>query len=154
MQTSIASLTSTRDARAAHLSALQSRLAAARATIASRKAAQWRYAEQLAEQGGLNEVELAFWEKGLGLRVEGTGREDRIRFVFLGCGRGGGAGRRKGGREASFELDMSRGYEVVECRPALEVERVKKVMERMSEGEDLKGFLAGMRRLFGEEFGR
>jgi len=148
MQTAIASLTSTRDMRAQHLAALQSRLATVRAAITQRKAAQKAHAAELAQQGEQNAEELAFWEAGLGMRIEGTRGEDRIRFVFTGCD-----GKRKE-REASFELDMCRGYQVVECRPGLDAERVRKVVERMVEGEDLRGFLGGMRRLFVEEFRR
>jgi len=148
MQTAIASLTSTRDMRAQHLAALQSRLATAKTAMAQRKAAQKAHAAELTQQGEANAEELAFWEAGLGMRIEGTGGEDRIRFVFVGCD-----GRKKE-KEASFELDMSRGYEVVECRPVLDAERVRKVTDRMVESEDLQGFLSGMRRLFVEELKR
>lgn len=148
MQTAIASLTATRDVRAEHLSSLQTRLAAANKAVSSRKAAQRAHAAEMAQQDAQNAVELAFWERGLGLRIEGTGREDRVRFVFGGCD----VKRRE--REVWFELDMSGVYEVVECRPGLEEDKVRKVTERMSEGEDLRGFLGGMRRLFCEEFKR
>lgn len=148
MQTAVACLTATRDARAAHLASLQSRLASAQSAMATRRAAQKAHATALAKQGAQNAAELAFWESGLGLRIEGTGGEERIRFVFVGCD----VKRRE--REAWFELDMNRGYEVVECSPALEGERVRKVTERMSEGEDLRSFLSGMRTLFREEFAR
>lgn len=148
MHSAIDSLTQTRDARAAHLATLRTRLAAAKTAIASLKAAQRQHAAALASQGAQNGAELEFWEEALGLRIEGAGREDRVRFVFAGCDG------RKREREAWCELDLARGYEVVECRPRLDGERVRKVCERMGEGEDLRGFLVGMRGLFCEEFSR
>lgn len=145
MHAAIATLTATRDARTANISALRARVADARADIAARRAAQREHATAVAAQRAQDVPELERWEAALGLRIEATGAVDRVRFVFD-C-RGGEGGR--------FELDMAgRGYEVVACRPVLEAERVREVVGRMLEGEDLGGFLKGMRALFVEEMGR
>lgn len=151
MHTAITSLTKTRDAHAAHITTLQTRLRAQKAALARSKATQRERSDFMTRQQALDGEELRFWEEGLGLRIEGTGGEDRVRFVFVLGGSGGGERERT--REAMFELDMSGGrYNVVAARPALDGrgERVAELCRGMSDGEDLGAFLKGMRGLLVE----
>lgn len=165
MQTQIASLTLTRDAHSSSVAALRVRLAAANGTLESRRATQRQQRMYIERQGARDAPEIAAWEDLLGLRIEGAGVADRVRFVFPALGDGneevaGSAtsGRWQRDREAFFDLDMDPragvGYEVVECRPRLDADAVNACLRSMREREDLRGFLRGMRRLFVDEFAR
>jgi len=89
--------------------------------------------------------ELDFWTSNLGLRIEGAGKNDRLKFVFTHIDE------RDWNREAWFELNTERrDYEVLTCRPKLEQERVEKVVERVNETRELVVLLKGMRELFTE----
>ncbi|KAJ8612610.1 hypothetical protein MRB53_037346 [Persea americana] len=155
MEATIGTLTSTRDAHAANVASLKSKLAHLQSLVAARKSKDAADAERLAGQRKLDEAELAVWEECLGMKVEGTGVDDRLRFVFVGLGAD------KVGSvavEAHFVLDVSNvaGYAVLACDPELDQEKVARISQRLSEGdgEDLAGFLKGMRELFVEEIHR
>lgn len=145
MHAQIASLTATRDAHADNVAALNAKVRAQRDALAAQRSQGKARAAFLAEQRGRDERELAFWAERLGLRIEGAGAEDRVRFVFA----LGASGGRRG--EAKFELDMARGlYAVVAATPSLdrEAEDVDRLCREMSDNEDLGAFLKGMRALF------
>lgn len=77
------------------------------------------------------------------LRIEGAGREDRLRFVFS------HVDERDWEQEVSFELDTERrDYRVVGCRPKLDEERLERCVEKLNGNRDLGGFLKEMRELF------
>lgn len=89
--------------------------------------------------------ELDFWTSNLGLRIEGAGKNDRLKFVFTHIDE------RDWDQEAWFELNTERrDYEILECRPKLEPERVEKVAEKLNEVRELAVLLKGMRELFVE----
>lgn len=94
-------------------------------------------------QARFNEPELGFWMDYLCLRIEGAGRDDRLKFVF------DHVDERDWGREAWFEVDTERqDYRVVTLRPKLDGEEVERRVERWNENRDLGIFLKGMRELF------
>lgn len=145
MQDAISTLTTQRDERMTHRDALRSQIAEVQKSISARREAQLKHRRYLDGQSRYNEPELDFWESYLGLRIEGLGKEDRLKFVYTNvC-------EREWDREAWFELDTSeREYKVCEFRPKIEREEVDRVLERLNETRDLASFLKGMRELFVE----
>ncbi|GAM87715.1 hypothetical protein ANO11243_057420 [Dothideomycetidae sp. 11243] len=144
LQTAVSALQSDRAAANERRDALATHIRALQTDIASRRAAHSAHARHLDAQARLNGPELRFWEHSLGLRIEGAGGSEKIRFVFC-C-----VDERDADREAGFVLDMADlgGYKVCETMPVLESEEVDAVVERLNEGGDLAGFLKGMRTLF------
>ncbi|KAK3202739.1 hypothetical protein GRF29_154g516986 [Pseudopithomyces chartarum] len=145
MHTAISTLTTERDERLTHRDALRAQIAEIQKSIAVRREAQLKHRRYLDGQSRYNEPELEFWESYLGLRIEGLGKEDSLKFVYTNvC-------EREWDREAWFELDTSeREYRVGEVRPKVERDEVDRVLERLNETRDLAAFLKGMRELFVE----
>lgn len=145
MKSAISTLSTQRDERLAHRDALKSQIAEVQKAITARREAQLRHRRYLDGQSRYNEPELDFWESYLGLRIEGLGQADRLKFVYTNvC-------EREWEREAWFELDTSeREYKVLEYRPKVERDDVEGVLERLNETRDLAAFLKGMRELFVE----
>ena len=134
-----------RDERLTHRDTLRSQINEIQKTISARREAQLKHRRYLDGQSRYNEPELDFWESYLGLRIEGLGKDDRLKFVYT------NVDEREWDREAWFELDTSeRDYKVLEIRPKAEREEVDRVVERLNETRDLAGFLKGMRELFVE----
>jgi kinetochore protein Spc25, fungi type len=140
---------------------LRAQIVSLQKQIDAKVAAQKEYAERMDVQGGMNEPELGFWEWCLGMRIEGSGDEGRVRVVYAfpptaaNAGRVGATGGEEGGREGAFELRIpetgSGGYEVTYTKPRLEREKVDRVVGRLNESRELGGLLKGMRALFAEE---
>jgi kinetochore protein Spc25 len=145
MQEAIGTLTVQRDERLTHRDALRAQIAEVQKSISARREAQLKHRRYLDGQSRYNEPELEFWESYLGLRIEGLGKADRLKFVYTNvC-------EREWDREAWFELDTSeREYNVSEYRPKVESEEVERVLDRLNETRDLAAFLKGMRELFVE----
>lgn len=145
MQEAISTLTVQRDERLTHRDALRAQITEVQKSISARREAQLKHRRYLDGQSRYNEPELDFWESYLGLRIEGLGKADRLKFVYTNvC-------EREWDREAWFELDTSeREYKVCEFRPKVEREEVERVLERLNETRDLAAFLKGMRELFVE----
>jgi kinetochore protein Spc25 len=145
MQEAIGTLTLQRDERLAHRDTLRSQIAEVQKSISARREAQLKHRRYLDGQSRYNEPELDFWESYLGLRIEGLGKDDRLKFVYT------NVDEREWEREAWFELDTSeRDYKVLGVRPKVEREEVERVVERLNESRDLASFLKGMRELFVE----
>ena len=88
---------------------------------------------------------MKFWVEYLGLRIEGAGAADRLKFAFT------QVDERDWEREAWFELSTERrDYEVLHWAPKAEKEKVEAVVGRLNEGRDLGVFLKEMRDLFVE----
>lgn len=145
MHGAITTLTTQRDERLAHRDALKSQIGEVQKSISARREAQLKHRRYLDGQSRYNEPELDFWESYLGLRIEGLGQADRLKFVYTNvC-------EREWEREAWFELDTSeREYKVLGFRPKVERESVDGVLERLNETRDLAAFLKAMRELFVE----
>jgi len=145
MQAAIAQLTEQRDRQAATRDSLKAQIAATQREIETRQAAQRAHAAHLEAQSRFNVPELDFWVTNLGLRIEGAGQDDRLRFVYTLIDE------RDWDREAWFELSTaSRDYDIRHCRPKLERDRVERVLEKVNETRELVGLLKGMRELFVE----
>ena len=145
MQEAISALTQQRDERLVHRDMLRAQIAEVQKSVSARREAQLKHRRYLDGQSRYNEPELDFWENYLGLRIEGLGRDDRLKFVYT------NVDEREWDREAWFELDTSeRDYRVLEIRPKVETDEVERVVERLNETRDLAGFLKGMRELFVE----
>lgn len=132
-----------RDLRASHRDHLRAEIAATQKLINQRIAAQQRHAKEMDAQARFNDPELGFWMDYLCLRIEGAGRDDRLKFVF------DHVDERDWQREAWFELDTERrDYRVVTLRPKLDGEEVERRLERLNGNRDLGMFLKGIRELF------
>ena len=143
MQSAIAAIAQQRDTHAQHRERLRTEIASYKKQISQRKAAQTQHAKELEAQSKLNIPELDFWETYLGLRIEGAGQVDRLKFVFS------HVDERDWEREAWFELDTERReYKVVSCRPKVEEGDVEACVDRLNETRDLGQFLRGMREVF------
>ena len=145
MHAAINALASQRDAHLTTKNTLQSQIAATQAAIDAKLAQQRTHAMQLTAQTRHDVPELDFWTSNLGLRIEGAGKNDRLKFVFTHIDE------RDWTKEAWFELNTERrDYEVLAHRPKVEQERIERVVERLNETRDLAVLLKGMRELFVE----
>ena len=166
MHAAITSLTTAQQEKAAACARLRTAIATTQRQIDAKRAAQQNYAEKMEAQSRLNGPELAFWEEYLGCRIEGSGREDVVRVVFVfepGSSKINGNGGNEEGRgeegpyyggegEGVFELKVPErgGYEVIFSKPRLEGKRMATCVDRLNESRDIGAFLKGMRGLFGE----
>jgi kinetochore protein Spc25, fungi type len=122
---------------------LKAEIAEVQVSIKQRREAQATYQRSLDAQARHNMPELRFWEHCLGLRIEGTGVEDCLRFVYA-C-----LDDRNPEKECWFELQMGgREYEVGATNPKLDRDRVDEVEEKLSDSRELGVFLKAMRSLF------
>ncbi|KAF9878485.1 kinetochore protein spc25 [Colletotrichum karsti] len=145
MQSAIAQLSEERDKHMATRDALKKQIEETQKEIDTRLAAQRAHAKQLEAQSRFNVPELEFWQQNLGLRIEGAGQDDRLKFVYSYIDS------EDWDREAWFELSTSsRDYDIRHCRPKLERERVEKVLDQLNETRELGVLLKGMRELFVE----
>ncbi|KAL9104672.1 MAG: hypothetical protein Q9163_000415 [Psora crenata] len=143
MEQAIEALTQQRDQASSHRVSLQSQITAIKRDIATRQAAQSQHARDLEEHSRHNVPELNFWETYLGLRIQGGGKVDRLRFVFCNLNE------RDWSREAWFELDTERReYAVVDSRPKMDREVVERCVEGLNSSRDLGQFLRKMRGAF------
>lgn len=145
MESAIAQLEEERDKHLMAREALQEQIADTQREIDARLAAQREYAARMEAQSRFNVPELEFWQQNLGLRIEGAGQDDRLKFVYT-C-----IDEKDWDREAWFELSTAtRDYDVRHCRPKLEREKVERVLDRVNETRELVVLLKGMRELFME----
>lgn len=143
MHEAIQNLSMQREEHITRREQLKQYISSIQTSIKQRREAQAAHQRSLDAQARHNIPELRFWETCLGLRIEGTGVNDTLRFVFV-C-----LDERDPEKEAWFELNMGgRQYEVVDTQPKLELEDIDEVMERLHESRELGGFLKGMRGLF------
>ncbi|KZZ97184.1 kinetochore protein spc25 [Ascosphaera apis ARSEF 7405] len=104
--------------------------------------AQEAHARHLEAQARLNVPELEFWQELLCLRIEGAGREDRLKIVYTHLVE------KDWEKEAWFELGTaSREYEVFHTRPKLPRAAIEKELNTVNEDRDFGAFLKRMRKL-------
>lgn len=145
MHLAISSLQSQRSGAQEHNDNTRHSIAQTQAAIKRRREAQQAHQRALNAEARHNTPELRFWEHCLGLRIEGTGIEERLRFVFV-C-----VDEKDGEREASFEMDMAGScLAIVNTSPKLDKEMVDDLQEQMNETRELGCFLKGMRELLVE----
>ncbi|KAJ5660780.1 kinetochore protein spc25 [Penicillium longicatenatum] len=145
MHTAISTITMERDARLIKRDRLKQQIAETRKAINQRLEAQKNHAKHLDAQSRLNNPELEFWQDYLCLRIEGAGREDRLKFVYS------HVVEKDWEAEAWFELGTaSRDYEVFHTRPKVNREALEREVDLVNEDRDFGAFLKRMRKLFVE----
>lgn len=143
MQAAIAAITQQRDSHAQHRDRLRSEIASLNKQIAARRSAQQVHAKEIDAQSRLNVPELEFWETYLGLRIEGAGQVDRLKFTFSNLDD------RDWEKEAWFELDTEkREYRVVGYWPKVDEGEVDACVDGLNGSRDLGAFLRVMREIF------
>lgn len=145
MHAAISSITVERDSRLAKRDRLKQQIAETQKSISQRVEAQRTHAKHLDAQSRLNNPELDFWQDYLCLRIEGAGREDRLKFVYSHLSE------KDWEDEAWFELGTaSRDYEVFHTRPKLDRDALEKEVDLVNDDRDFGAFLKRMRKLFAE----
>ena len=145
MEQAIADLTAQKEQAASHRTGLKTQIQTIKSEISARQAAQSTHAQELDAQARLNLPELDFWESYLGMRIEGAGKVDRLKFVFVNLDE------RDWAREAWFELDTEkREYAVVDNRPKVEGSDIEDCVETLNSSRDLGVFLRRMRQVLKE----
>lgn len=124
---------------------LERKIHDAKRAIEERVQQQRAHAAKVSKMAVHDLPELEFWSTSLGLRIEGAGITDHLKFIFC------YVDERDWEREAWFEI-ITEGseYQVGGCFPKLEKDRVARVMDRMNERRELGPMLQGMRELFVE----
>lgn len=145
MHAAISSITVERDARLAKRDRLKQQIAETQKAINQRVESQKAHAKNLDAQSRLNNPELDFWQDYLCLRIEGAGRDDRLKFVYSHLSE------KDWESEAWFELGTaSRDYEVFHTRPKLDRDALEREVDLVNDDRDFGAFLKRMRKLFVE----
>ncbi|KAL4954568.1 chromosome segregation protein Spc25-domain-containing protein [Aspergillus filifer] len=145
MHAAVSSVALERDSRLTKRDRLKQQIEETQKAINQRLEAQKSHSRYLDAQARLNVPELEFWQDYLCLRIEGAGREDRLKFVYSHLLE------KDWEAEAWFELGTSsRDYEVFHCRPKLEREALDRELDIINEDRDFGAFLKRMRKLFVE----
>ncbi|KAE8379465.1 putative kinetochore protein spc25 [Aspergillus bertholletiae] len=145
MHSTISSVKMERDSRLAKRDRLRQQINETQKAISQKMEAQKAHAQHLDAQARLNMPELEFWQDYLCLRIEGAGREDRLKFVFSHLLE------KDWEAEAWFELGTSsRDYEVFHTRPKVDRDALNGVLDNLNEDRDFVAFLKRMRRLLVE----
>jgi kinetochore protein Spc25, fungi type len=147
MQEAIDGLTAQRDEHLQRRDLLKEEISDLQVKVKQRRDAQATHQRALESQARHNVPELRFWERCLGLRIEGSasGNQDQLKFVFVGLDD------RDEGKEAWFELYMgARDYAVTTAKPRPDGEGLSAVVDRLNEEKDLGSFLKAMRELLAD----
>lgn len=145
MHAAISSITLERDSRLSKRDRLRQQIAETQKAINQRLDAQKNHARYLDAQSRLNVPELDFWQDYLCLRIEGAGREDRLKFVYSHLLE------KDWEAEAWFELGTaSRDFEMFHTRPKLDREALEQELDILNQDRDFGAFLKRMRKLFVE----
>ncbi|KAL4999516.1 putative kinetochore protein spc25 [Aspergillus recurvatus] len=145
MHAAVSSVTLERDSRLTKRDRLRQQIEETQKAIHQKLESQKSHSRYLDAQARLNVPELEFWQDYLCLRIEGAGREDRLKFVYSHLLE------KDWEAEAWFELGTSsRDYEVFHSRPKLDRESLDQELDILNEDRDFGAFLKRMRRLFVE----
>ncbi|KAJ5151810.1 kinetochore protein spc25 [Penicillium capsulatum] len=145
MHAAISSITMERDSRLTKRDRLKQQIAETQKAINQKLEAQKMHAKNLDAQSRLNYPELEFWQEYLCLRIEGAGREDRLKFVYSHLLE------KDWEAEAWFELGTaSRDYEVFHTRPKVDRDALEREVDLVNDDRDFGAFLKRMRKLFVE----
>ncbi|RDW76215.1 kinetochore Spc25 family protein [Aspergillus mulundensis] len=145
MHAAVSSVTLERDSRLTKRDRLRQQIEETQKAINKKLEAQKSHSRYLDAQARLNVPELEFWQDYLCLRIEGAGREDRLKFVYSHLLE------KDWEAEAWFELGTSsRDYEVFHTRPKLDRDSLDLELDILNEDRDFGAFLKRMRRLFVE----
>lgn len=143
MHATISSISLERDSRLAKRDLVKQQIAETQKAINQKLEAQKAHSRNLDAQARLNVPELEFWQEYLCFRIEGAGRDDRLKFVYSHLLE------KDWGAEAWFELGTaSRDYDVFHTRPKLDRDALNRELEIVNEDRDFGAFLKRMRKLF------
>jgi kinetochore protein Spc25, fungi type len=143
MHAAISSVSMERDARQAKRDRLKQQIGETQKAINQKLDAQKAHARYLDSQARLNLPELEFWQDYLCMRIEGAGREDRLKFIYTHLLE------KDWEKEAWFELGTaSRDYEIFHTKPKLDKTALGHELDLLNEGRDFGVFLKRMRKLF------
>lgn len=143
MHAAISSVTMERDSRLSKRDRLKQQIAETQKAINQKLEAQKTHAKHLDAQSRLNSPELEFWQDYLCLRIDGAGREDRLKFVYSHLLE------KDWEAEAWFELGTaSRDYEVFHTRPKVDRDALEREVDLVNDNRDFGAFLKRMRKLF------
>ena len=143
MHSAITSLTLQQEERLMARDKLNAQLEDAHKDLSAKKEAYHKHISYLDKQARYNEPELHSWEENLGLKIEGAGKEDRLKFVFTLLDE------KDWHREFWFEVSLDkRNYEIFACWPNVERDAVNNLLDKLNESRELGPFLKGMRDLF------
>ncbi|EME48656.1 hypothetical protein DOTSEDRAFT_141919 [Dothistroma septosporum NZE10] len=107
--------------------------------IRLKREAQAAHQRSLAAQSRHNVPELQFWESCLGMHLDGTGVDDRLRFVF------DSSDEKEAMRDCWFELQIGQEQRVVNTKPRLERDDIEAAQESLQETKQLGLFIKTMR---------
>lgn len=142
MHTAISAVAMERDTRSSKRDQLREQIAEIQKAINQRVEAQKAHSHRLDAQARLNNPELSFWEDYISLKIEGAGREDRLKFVYTHLVD------RDSDTEAWFEFDILTA-DVVHTRPKLDRRAIEREVDNLHAHSDgFAAFLKGMRKLF------
>ena len=145
MHAAISSITLERDTRLSKRDRLRQQIEETQKAINQRLESQKTHARYLDAQSRLNVPELDFWQDYLCFRIEGAGRDDRLKFVYTHLLE------KDWETEAWFELGTaSHDYEVFHTRPKLDREALEQELDIVNQDRDFGAFLKRMRKLFAE----
>lgn len=145
MHAAVSSVTLERDSRLTKRDRLKQQIEETQKAINQKLEAQKSHSRYLDAQSRLNFPELEFWQDYLCLRIEGAGREDRLKFTYSHLLE------KDWEAEAWFELGTSsRDYEVFHSRPKLDRGLLDRELDILNEDRDFGAFLKRMRKLFVE----
>ncbi|KAK6535176.1 kinetochore-associated Ndc80 complex subunit spc25 [Orbilia ellipsospora] len=129
--------------RQAENETLSSQIREQSVAISKKRAKLLEEKQALASQANHNQPELAFWEDYLGLRIEGAGRLDHVRFIFTCLD--------ESDPEREFEIVVSvesRDYEIIGARPKLDDVTKARCLETLNETRSIAKFLKSVREEF------
>ncbi|PLN80879.1 chromosome segregation protein Spc25-domain-containing protein [Aspergillus taichungensis] len=145
MHAAISSVEMERAARLAKRDRLKQQIDETQKAIAQKTEAQKAHSRYLDAQSRLNVPELDFWQDYLCMRIEGAGREDRLKFVYTHLLE------KDWEAEAWFELGTAnRDYEVFHTRPKVDRDALNRELDLVNEDRDFGAFLKRIRKLFVE----
>ncbi|KAK9480681.1 chromosome segregation protein Spc25-domain-containing protein [Lipomyces japonicus] len=97
---------------------------------------------KLLAQSSLNAPELAFWEKNLGMRIEGV-QDDCLKVIFTLVSESAWD------KEYYVLIDLgARDYEIQKCEPQLDKNVLEDLIVRLNESRDFSRFLKELRMAF------
>ncbi|KAF3936375.1 hypothetical protein ABW19_dt0200417 [Dactylella cylindrospora] len=143
LENEIATIKSQKSHRQAENETLNSQIREQSAAISKKRAKLLEEKQALASQANQNQPELAFWEDYLGLRIEGAGRLDHVRFIFT-C-----LDEKDMDREFEIVVSVeSRDYEIIGARPKLDDATKGRCLDILNETRSIAKFLKAVREEF------
>ncbi|KAF3907263.1 hypothetical protein ABW20_dc0107268 [Dactylellina cionopaga] len=143
LENEISTIKAQKSTRQAENETLSSQIREQSSAISKKRAKLLEEKRALASQANHNQPELAFWEDYLGLRIEGAGRLDHVRFIYTCLD--------ETDPEREFEIVVSvesRDYEIIGARPKLDEATRARCLETLNETRSIAKFLKSVREEF------